>query len=385
MAGSSYTGGTIRADKLSTARADALYNEEVLRFVLLTEMLRDSGLCTGDIRTCLSKYVKSLAPHYRAQLQKHLPNTLKLDEPSFQPTVWGLSSLGRDGNLPVEHITTAMRAARLRLAEDPSWFSGPNGWFLWMASRLSRNFWFGEVETALWVADMARIRISMTASEVSDSKLFTGRAALLIREAWLSLFGLLWNKHNFENVCTCPAKLDFAIDRRFYKTDTRYTTDADASRHVLLLEEHVSDIVGFKVASLYSPDLGKDNNHIPYAFSSAIMAAHWRNETFLATRARLPALSKALFARTLRLIQLDNPEYKHKTWLREEKPLATRKTASPAKSDDEIRKQTAPEKPKPTPMGVQSDKGKVGKIIFPVVSLPKPLAPGEKAKAKAAA
>jgi hypothetical protein len=45
----------------------------------------------------------------------------------------------------------------------------------------------------------------------------------------------------------------------------------------------VSDVVTFEVASLYTPDPGKDN--MPRSFSSHILAAHWRNENFLAAEA----------------------------------------------------------------------------------------------------
>jgi len=119
-----YKGGIMRPESLTLARRDAPYNEQVLRFVLLAEMLRDSGLCNADIRVCLSKCVKSLPGKARDQLHMHFPNTSKLNNKDFNMSI---SQLGADGNLPDKYIDDATHAARLRLAEDPKWFYGENG------------------------------------------------------------------------------------------------------------------------------------------------------------------------------------------------------------------------------------------------------------------
>ncbi|KAK0611324.1 hypothetical protein B0T14DRAFT_571225 [Immersiella caudata] len=345
----SYKGGLIHSEKLTDAYHEAPYSEAVFRFVLLAEMLRDSGLCARDIRKCLDKYVRNLAPHYRAQLHKHLPNTNKVREPAFEVSVRCLSTLGRDGNLPAEHIIAAMRAARLRLAEDPNW-------------------------NALWAADMARLRLSITDKALGDS-LFKGKAALLVREAWLSLFGLLWANKHLHGVCKCPNKFDFALSGRLYNADIAFNSDAE---RLYALEGEISSIADMSVPSLYTPNLAEEKKVCD--FSSHVLAAHWRNENFLAARARLPEFNDALSTRTLKLIQDDNRFYKHRSWVPKEKAPVAPKKEQPRKMQPKrdqkpkVKGQKAPPKADAAPFGI-SEKGK---ITLPVVRLPKPIASGAK-------
>ncbi|KAK0648559.1 hypothetical protein B0T16DRAFT_506891 [Cercophora newfieldiana] len=385
-----YKGGVMSVDKLSKGPHTAPYNEQVLRFVLLAEMLRDSGLCSPSIRVCLAKYVKSLGSSARDALHIHLPNTQVLDKDhTFEVTVKCLSTLGKDGNLPAKYIADAMRAARLRLAEDPEWFSGPNGWFLWTAFHLAKvpvfvgegekrtfshreeTFWFGEMENALWLADVARIRLSMTNKEITDSGFFTDLRKREIAEAWLSLFGLFWDQHHNKKVCRCPdAAKKLAHDKVVYTADMYYLPEHEA--RVSWFEEELSDIVGLDVTTAYSPDLPSLKLR-PYGFSTAVFKLHWRDADFLALRERIPELAAGLSQRVLALIKGDNPAYKHVSWKRAAPaPLYVKKARGGAKIGSAV--------------SMRNDKKGAATASAPAkkaAPAPATTAPGVKAKAKA--
>lgn len=335
-----YQGGLLPIEKLREGgRWTAPYNEQLLRFMLLTEMLGSTTLCMADIRVCLAKYIKSMRSQDREALCVHLPNIEKLgnDQDKFACTIKYLATLGdlqhgEDSEKFEKYLVDASRAARLRLAEDPNWFCGSKGWFLWMAYGLAKKpifvgkgenrefshckflFWFGELEVALWVAEVARIRICMTKEQAEESPFFTAERKRELAENWIKVFGLFWNKHHDEKVCQCELEdkqLVYSPDFKGYKPDTFYGKEHKAQ--VSMFEKELGSIVGFRLDTLYHAALPLQK-HQPSGFVADHYRARWHSQELIDMRTGLVHLSNDLARSVLEQIQIDNPKYIHVNW-----------------------------------------------------------------------
>ncbi|KAK0612526.1 hypothetical protein B0T17DRAFT_409074 [Bombardia bombarda] len=276
----------------------AATNDNVRRFVLLVSLIKRSGLCTPDIKTCLSKYLKNIRHRDFMELRKHMPNVRNLEKPDWQPDLNGLAKLGPGPEgLPAEDVHAALVSARKRLVEDPDWFYGAErGWFLWAATRLSyrfqdnvrhSSFWLGELDAALFISLVARIQTARIGEDFTS--LVSPKLQAIYREAWYSVFGLFWSVKHFDQVCVCADKSTVFPTMAEYK-GRRVVAHHPNGKAVGDMEDRivaVLDECGIN-EELKSPitSIGKlymvDDATKPHPASKSVFNdLHWQNEEFL--------------------------------------------------------------------------------------------------------
>ncbi len=281
-------------------------NEQLLRFVLLTNILSKAGLCDGDIQVCIAKYVKRLKAPDRALLELALPNLdIVLADPVKEPWkaspagICILAHVGGPRSLPYATVITAVRLARLRFLEDPNWFYGnEDGWFIKLAQTFAQRskqisvhpdrwvtknaFWLGDLENALWISIMARLTLANTsdASATSSVTSYLRAQAPLYREAWLTFFNIFWDQKHHDTVCKCPNKANYALG-----SEEKYNRKAWPDHHdtVQNMERRIgfiSEFLGEELANNSHPcTLYKsfpDDN--PRPVIKAVFSRHWSEE-----------------------------------------------------------------------------------------------------------
>ncbi|KAK0612525.1 hypothetical protein B0T17DRAFT_620700 [Bombardia bombarda] len=288
----------VKNDLLEASNSNALQ-----QFVLLATLMKDAGLCTPTIQRCLNLYlVKIPRPRFDA-LHHRLPHVHDLASPDWGPSLQGLAKLGPgpDG-LEVEQVKRALAKARERFIVDPDWaYGGERGWILWMACYLNKRnisgarvqlFWLGELDTALFVAIMARLQTAMKGNQAPNDwdHVVDRDVRAAYKEAWYFLFGLFWNRGHFDNVCVCEDKhhtvFPTAADYKGY----RHTARPKDVRAIQNLEERlVSALNGSGVnADLKSPILNLGSMYAvtegrqPWPVSTKVFIdLHWANPGFL--------------------------------------------------------------------------------------------------------
>lgn len=215
----SHKTNTKAADSLTRKWEDLPYNEQVDRFVLLYFLMKQAGLCKGEVRNFLSKYLYTLSDNDFRLLKFHFPHVglLHKKDFDFELSLEGIQRLGpKTGlwrNIPTIVIEKALNLARVRASCDPLAFYGvDDGWFLWLASDLSQRsifihgangrvfshkregFWFGELENAVWLGIVSRLALLAPHDEYLD----THRSAT--RDAWRAFFGDFSSNNRS---CTC--------------------------------------------------------------------------------------------------------------------------------------------------------------------------------------
>lgn len=331
-----YQGGIKMLDQLTNAPGDAPYNEQVLRFVLLTDLLASSGMCLPDAKACLNKYVRALSGNQRAQLQRHFPNTHKLAENGgdFDLSLDGIAALSTERKMPTKHIEDALRAARLRLIEDPDWMTGQNGWLMWAAfniagkpifsedgekrtlQRVEARFWLPHVEHVLWVGYMARLTVAWDPTRNDDEFLCIRKAAY--REAWYYILGIFFSRGHFIHECECDGK-DGVFPEEDYNGSIKWVENnvadnkaQDKHRRIRYEEELSKKAGGIRVQSLY-PQAGTMRN--PPQMAEQIFIHHWRDEAFLEhCKYTLRPMGEKFIRRCVEEIQRDYPRYYHRGW-----------------------------------------------------------------------
>jgi len=221
------------AEVLTPEWDDLPYNEQVGRFVLLYFLMKQAGLCKGEVRNFLSKYLHTLSDSAFQQLKLHLPriHLLHKKDFDFELSLEGIQQLGpKHGprrNIPTIVLFMALNLARIRASCDPLRFYGVgDGWFLWLASDLSRRsvfldgangrvfshkkdgFWFGELENAVWLGIVSRLALLAPDDE------YLANHGVAIREAWRGFFGDFSNNNRS---CTCQDRRNALPDGDYDK------------------------------------------------------------------------------------------------------------------------------------------------------------------------
>ncbi|KAM7214147.1 hypothetical protein V8F06_010462 [Rhypophila decipiens] len=236
-------------------------------------LLKNSDLCRPEIQSFLSKYIRTLSDADLQQLRLHLPNVgavHKLDT-VFEPTYKGLQGLARKRGLgadpPAIYLARAYLRAMLHLQADPtSFYHVESGWFLSLAAKLAQrsvfvkqpnstakvfshnesNFWFGELENAVFLGIMCRL-LSLVSAE--DPFIYK-KHWLSIEEAWRS---------NNNRACTCWDKGRYALPHEEYFStikpalmSTQYSGKEVTLLKVLDTIDALPSSGNFKLGDLYT-------------------------------------------------------------------------------------------------------------------------------------
>ena len=285
---------------ISRAYEDAYMNEQVLRFVLLFDILKSAGFCESDIAIALSKYVKTLSRASLDMLQIHLPLARYVadDALGFTATlagIAGLSATGKANQIGLPVIAFAIEKARSKLVSHPEWFMGQEGWFLWAAYGLTRThvpakfnnkgdkvvaeahvenqFHLAELERALWVAHVARLRIMLP--EVDFNRIISGSNFKSVYRASLwDLFRIGTSR------CACEDQ-----DEIVYSSEDKYSM-RDKKQLALVEKKLAGYIKAFGVDAdcskpLDIPTLFNEDLQWPSFVYKSVLEMHWENPVFV--------------------------------------------------------------------------------------------------------
>ena len=305
---------------------DAPNNEQFIRFVLLTHMLKNAGMCTPDIKVCLSRYVNTLSQKQSDELTSVLPRATAIaDADDFQPSVTGIMALS-DNTIPDVHVYLAVTKGQSFVVNGPDRFMGPNGWFLWMAIKLTpgRQFWTEELELTLWVATMARLHLMD-----KSPRWTTGHMRRLYREGWWTIFGLVHDTRHFDQVCECD-DVSWVYEEEMYTTDLIMFEDEAERQEKMATGEIALDFDIDEDAELTGSELiehevgmvlqayqlieepinpqalyAKKLEH-PFPVPRGLYEARWKNPEFRKLLRKTPALEDKFRREAGRLRQQEN-------------------------------------------------------------------------------
>ena len=254
----------------------AVKNEQVLRFILLVHMLKQSGMCTPDIKECVFRYVRALSRSAKATLSMHLPGALNIKSTGLEPTLQGISLLSDQTKpVPVEIVSFIVAKGRSRLAEDPAWMYGARGWWTHSVKCMSRvyrrperladgteiagsgglqnNHHFAQFSAGVFAGVMARLRLVVPETQWQQAGIQLHRA---YREALWEVFGIFTSNKHFENVCQCA-------DKSFALPEHQYTVYKDVKGGKSLKEVEGALVAALKTTGI-NAELG-DNELSPSA------------------------------------------------------------------------------------------------------------------------
>lgn len=142
----------------------------------------------------------------------------------------------------------ALNFARIRAPCDSLSFYGVDeGWFLWLPTDLSRRsvfiqgdngrvfshkkeeFWFGELENAVWLGIVSRLAL------LSPNDKYLARHRVAIREAWCAFFGDFSGNNRS---CTCQDKRNALPDE-----DYSIQIKPKDSKKIAKLEDHLVKVL----------------------------------------------------------------------------------------------------------------------------------------------
>jgi len=303
------------------------FNEQVLRFLFLADTLSRSGMCAADIHVCMQRYVSSMPKACNAGLEIHFSHldevllnvtphhrNVKSSTPAWAPTLAGFASLGK--GLTKSLVLDALRAARLRFIEYPSWVLGAGSWFFTLARRRSDKPVFGENgklvevidrfhlprwEEAAWLVFMARLRLLVPTPEM-DEFLTSRRKAY--REAWWSFFGLANCESHFNQHCKCSDRTWAFPNEAYVKTKPGFEASNLAAAS---LEEPLRRLLGFGPQGIARLNVAP--------LQPAVIAFHWPQDgqwlDYDDNTTSGSEWSDAFIKATIEALKKDHPDYDH--------------------------------------------------------------------------